>query len=194
MEKNNYILGFGLTYEHFRQFVEPLPGFKDEVKSEDLQGKLKYNGYFLENLYEINTPARASDFIQELFSTDYIYSLRREYRRERGYPDYETSSSQHYTDENVYVFEKLKIVPMREGTPTSEGTPMRAIPECLRHVSIGFIQGGEDDSETVFAIGVDIMSLWDWNRLSEELSKHLDEIKQFFAIEEPVSISIYKVI
>jgi len=182
-----YILGYGLTNEHFRQFVDPLPnnGDSEKDKTEDFRGKLKYEGYFIENLYfEIPTPSTVYDFMEKLFELDYIYSLRREYRRQKDYPEFETSlyDKDTHDAENSYVEEKLKDYKLT-----------REIPEYLKELSIGFINT-DSDTNVTFSIGINIDSLTEWEDKVAIFSSYADNLVEFFFVqEEHACPCIYKV-
>jgi hypothetical protein len=179
MTTNNYILGFGVSNEQFRQFVEPLPAGRSDTKTLDINDNEKYQGYFDENLYYIPTPSTLYQFIEAVFDIDYAYSLRREYRRENDLPEYAKCSD----PEDKYVEEKFK-----------DYKNTRPIPEVFKHLSIGFINTYGSDTINRFAFGLNIENLSDYSEKAKQFKEYYDCIGDFFNLEEEYTCpSIYKV-
>lgn len=179
MTTDNYILGFGLSNEHFRQFVVPLPHGSSDTKTPDMNGNEKYEGYFMENLYSISTPSTLYQFIEAVFEIDYAYSLRREYRGKNNVPEYAGCCEA----EDKYVEEKFR-----------DYKKTRHIPEVFNHLTIGFVIRYESDTIISFAIGLEIEKLPDYTEKAIEFEKYCDSIRDFFDLEDEYTCpSIYKV-
>jgi hypothetical protein len=179
MTTDNYILGFGVSDEHFRQFVAPLPYGDSDKKEPDMNGNKKYEGYFMENLYSISTPSSLYRFMEAVFEIDYAYSLRRQYRQENNIPEYEYCCEL----EDKYVEEKFRDYKQR-----------RFIPEVFKHLTIGFVIRYESDTIISFVIGLEIKNLSDYAEKAIEFEKYCDSIREFFDLEDEYTCpSIYKV-
>jgi uncharacterized surface protein with fasciclin (FAS1) repeats len=178
---NQYVIGFGITNEHFRQFVFPLPNHGDDEndKDEDINGILKYNGYFIENLYfDIPTPLPAYQFMEQVFEIDYAYAMRREYRRQKELAENAALLFHEREEEDRYVVSKF-----------SQYKSTREIPVSLKNVQIAFVP--ENDSDITFCIGLPIEKLSEWDEKSSVFKMYAPDIENFFNLENSC-ICIYK--
>ena len=179
---NQYVIGFGITNEHFRQFVFPLPehGDKESDKVEDLNGILKYRGYFIENLYfDIPTPLSAFQFMEKVFEIDYAYSMRREYRQQKELAENAKLLFHEMEEENKYVESKF-----------SQYKSTREIPVSLKNVQIAYVP--ESDSDITFCIGLPIGELSEWDEKVSVFDQYESDIGNFFNLENSC-VSVYKV-